>query len=155
MSSCASTMASNPPPNPTRVFIDASVLFAAALSETGFARDLILAGARGELSLILSAIVIEETRRNLAAKAPRALPFFETFLSLDLVQVVDPPAALVRQVAAVIALKDAPIVAGAVHATAEFLATYDRKHLLAQAALIQDRFGITVGTPEAVLVAIE
>jgi predicted RNA polymerase sigma factor len=50
-----------------------------------------------------------------------------------------------------IVLKDAPIVAGAVHALAKFLATYDRKHLLAQAALIQDRFGIAVGTPGAVL----
>ena len=155
MSSCASNMASNPLPNPTRIFVDASVLFAAALSNTGFARDLILAGARGERTLVLSAFVIEETRRNLAAKAPRALPFLETFLALELAQAVDPPAALVRQVAADIALKDAPIVAGAIHAAAEFPATYDRKHLLAQAGLIQDRFGITVGTPEAVLATIE
>ena len=154
MSSCASCMASKPAPTPTRIFIDASVLFVAARSDTGFARDLIVAGARGDLALILSFFVIEETRRNLATKAPRALPFFETFLSLGLVQTVDPPAALVRQIAVDIALKDAPIVAGAVHATAKFLATYDRRHLLAQAALIQDRFGITVGTPEAVLTAI-
>jgi predicted nucleic acid-binding protein len=155
MSSCASSMGSRPPPRPSRIFIDTSILFAAALSDTGFTRDLILAGARGRLDLVFSAIVIEETRRNLAAKTPRALPFFETFLALELVQVVDPPAALVRQVAVDIALKDAPIVAGAVHAAAKFLATYDRKHLLAQAALIQDRFGITMGTPEAVLAAIE
>ena len=74
MSSCTSSMASNPLPNPTRIFIDASVLFAAALSKTGFARDLILVGAREELTLVLSAFVIEETRRNLATKAPHALP---------------------------------------------------------------------------------
>lgn len=95
------------PPSPTRIFVDTSVLFAAAR------------------------------------------------LAFGPVQLIDPPAALVRQVAADIALKDAPIVAGAVHAAAAFLATYDRKHLLAQAAVIQDRFGITVGTPEVVLVAIE
>jgi predicted nucleic acid-binding protein len=154
MSSCASSMGSRPLPRPSRIFIDTSVLFAAALSDTGFARDLILAGDRGRLDLILSAFVIEETRRNLAVKAPRALPFFETFLTLKLVQAIDPPAALVRQVAVDIVLKDAPIVAGAVHAGAKFLATYDRKHLLAQAALIQDRFGIAVGTPEAVLATI-
>jgi predicted nucleic acid-binding protein len=143
------------PPSPTRIFVDASVLFAAARSETGFARDLIVAGARGDLALILSRYVIEETRRNLANKAPRALSYFDLFLAFGHVHLVDPPAALVRQVAADIALKDAPIVAGAVHAAAEFLATYDRKHLLAQAVLIQDRFGITVGTPEAVLATIE
>jgi hypothetical protein len=107
------------------------------------------------MALVLSAFVIEETRRNLAAKAPHALPIFETFLTLEPVHVIDPPAALVRQVAVEIALKDAPIVAGAVYAGAKFLATYDRKHLLAQAALIEDRFGISVGTPEAVLAAVE
>lgn len=82
--------------------------------QTRFARDLIIAGARGELLLVLSAFVIEEMRRNVDTKAPRAIPFLETFLSLELVQAVDPHAALVRQVAADIALKDAPIVAGAV-----------------------------------------
>jgi predicted nucleic acid-binding protein len=139
------------PPSPTRIFVDTSVLFAAARSETGFARDLIVAGARGDLALILSRYVIEETRRNLANKAPRARPYFDIFLAFGHVQLVDPPAALVRQIAADIALKDAPIVAGAIHAETKFLATYDRKHLLAQAPLIKDRFGIIVETPEAVL----
>jgi predicted nucleic acid-binding protein len=143
------------PPSPTRIFVDTSVLFAAARSETGFARDLIVPGARGNLALILSRYVVEETRRNLANKAPRALSYFDLFLAFGHVLVVNPPAALVRQVAASIALKDAPIVAGAIHAKAKFLATYDRRHLLAQADLIQDRFGITVVTPEAVLATIE
>ena len=58
------------------------------------------------------------------------------------------------QAAVDIVLKDAPIVAGAVHDLAKFLATYDRKYLLAQAALIQDRFEIAVGIPEAVLATI-
>src|SRR5215216_1558538 len=132
------------PPSPTRIFVDTSVLFAAARSETGFARDLIVAGARGDLALILSRYVIGETRRNLANKAPRALSYFDIFLAVGHVQVADPALALVRQVAADIALKDAPIVAGAMHAEANFLTTYDRKHLLAQAALIQDKFGIIV-----------
>jgi hypothetical protein len=54
--------------------------------QTRFARDLIIAGARGELLLVLSAFVIEEMRRNVDTKAPRAIPFLETFLSLELVQ---------------------------------------------------------------------
>ena len=143
------------PPSPTRIFVDTSVLFAAARSETGFARDLIVAGAREDFALILSRYVIEETRRTLVKKAPRALSYFDLVLEFGHVLVVDPPAALVRQVAADIVLKDAPIVAGAIHAGATFLATYDRKHLLAQAAVIQDRFGITVGTPQVVLATIE
>jgi predicted nucleic acid-binding protein len=143
------------PPSPTRNFVDTSVLFAAAFSETGFARDLIVAGARGDLALILSRYVIGETRRNLANKAPRALSYFDIFLAFERVQLVDPPAALVRQVAADIVLKDAPIVAGAIHAEATFLATYDRRHLLAQAVLIQDRFGIKVDTQETILATIQ
>jgi predicted RNA polymerase sigma factor len=58
------------------------------------------------------------------------------------------------QAAVDIVLKDALIVAGAVHDLAKFLATYDREYLLAQAALIQDRFEIAVGIPEAVLATI-
>jgi hypothetical protein len=38
-----------PAAQPDWIFIDASVLFAAARSDTGSARDLILAGARGNL----------------------------------------------------------------------------------------------------------
>jgi predicted nucleic acid-binding protein len=148
-------MASSPPPNPTKIFIDTSVLFAASLSATGFARDLIVAAARGELTLVLSSFVIAEARRNLDRKAPQALPFFDAFLALEVVHAVNPSPALVRQVATRVTFKDAPIVAGAVHARARFLATYDQKHLLAQADLIQAAFGVIVATPEAVLAAIE
>lgn len=42
----------------TRVFIDASVLFAAALSQTGSARDLIFAGNREDILLALAPIVV-------------------------------------------------------------------------------------------------
>ena len=144
-------MVSNPARKPTRIFLDTSVRFAAAHSETGFARNLILAGVRGELALVLSAYVIGETRRNLIAKASHALPFVDELLALERLLVIDPPPRLIRQVAIDIALKDAPIVAGARHAGAKFVATYDRKHLLSQATLIQARFGIIVGTPEFVL----
>ena len=147
-------MATSRRPSPTRVFVDASVLFPASLSPTGSARELIVAGVFGRVSLVLSPFVVEETRRNLSRKAPPALPFFEAFLARGVVHVVDPPAALVRRVAEEIEPKDAPIVAGAVHAEVRFLATYDRKHLLAHAALIRVTFGIAVETPEAILASL-
>jgi predicted nucleic acid-binding protein len=56
------------PPNPTRIFVDTSVLFAATRSETGFARDLIMAGARGDPTLIFSRYVIEEAQHNLQTR---------------------------------------------------------------------------------------
>jgi predicted nucleic acid-binding protein len=147
-------MASTPTSSPPRVFIDSSVRFAASLSGTGFARDLLVAAGQGRIALAVSKLVLQETERNLPAKAPQALPFFAQFEAAGLAETVDPPADLVREAARIVAVKDAPIVAGAVHAKAAYLASYDRKHLLAQAALIQARYGIVVATPDAVLQAI-
>ena len=146
-------MASRRRANPPRCFIDASVLFAASQSATGSARDLILAGVRDRVTLILSPLVIDETRRNLSRKSTISLPLFEAFVGQ--IMTVEPPAALVREVAAIIALKDAPIVAGAMHAHAPFLVTYDRKHLLSRREDILAAFGITVATPDEVLAELE
>jgi predicted nucleic acid-binding protein len=137
-----------------RIFIDASVLFAATLSHRGSAHDLMLAGARDEVILIVSAFVLMETRRNLAKKAPHALPDLDAMLALASLQDIDPSAALVQRVATKVAMKDAPIVAGAAYARARYLATYDQKHLLAHAALIEAQFGIAARTPDAILAAI-
>jgi predicted nucleic acid-binding protein len=144
-------MATNHRPTPIRLFIDTSVLFAASHSQTGSARDLLVAGILEQVALVLSPFVVDETRRNLSRKSPHALPFFEAFLNRGLVWTVEPPAALVHQVAAVIAPKDAEIVAGAVHAGVRFLATYDRKDLLSKRQEIFAAFGVTVATPEEIL----
>lgn len=144
-------MDSNLPIDLNRVFVDASVLFAASHSKRGFARDLIKLGLRGQFTLVLSPFVIQETRRNLLSKAPEALSLFEAFIAPGLVHVVQPPPALVEQVASVIILKDAPVVAGAIYAGAILVATYDRKHLLSKREGILAAFGVTVATPGEIL----
>jgi len=133
------------------VFVDSSVLFSASLSSTGAAHDLILAAARGQIVLIVSQFVLLDTQRNLTAKAPRALPPFKAFERAGVAQGSDPPNPLVGQVAKLVVHKDAPIVAGAIAAKASFLASYDRKHLLSQAAVIQSEYGIVVDTPDNIL----
>ena len=148
-------MATHPQLNSTKLFIDTSVLFAASHSPTGSARDLLVVGVLGRVNLVISPFVIGETRRNLSRKSPHALPFFEAFLTRGLVHTVEPPAALIWQVAAIIAPKDAEIVAGATHAGAMFLATYDRKDLLSKRQEIREAFGVTVATPEEILAAVE
>jgi predicted nucleic acid-binding protein len=135
----------------SRVFVDASVLFAASHSPRGFARDLIEAGIRGRIALVLSPFVIQETRRNLSRKAPEALLLFQVFLASGLMRVVQPSRALVEQVADVIVLKDAPVVAGAIDANATLIATYDRRHLLSKRQEIFEAFGVTVATPGEIL----
>ncbi len=70
---------------PPKVFVDSSVLMAAAISGTGAARDLILAGLRGQFTLQISSLVLEETERNLADKAPAALPLLIQFRDFSVV----------------------------------------------------------------------
>jgi hypothetical protein len=62
---------------------------------------------------------------------------------------------LVEFVARSVALKDAPIVAGAMQSESRWLATYDRKQLLNYAELIQREFDVEVATPREVWEAIE
>jgi predicted nucleic acid-binding protein len=140
--------------NLARVFVDASVLFAAALSARGYARDLLLVGMRSKVFLSCSAFVLEETERNLTTKAPGALPAFQIFRQALAAQIVRPSRADVLRAARSIELKDAPIVDGAVRARARYLATYDRRHLLAHAGHIEATFGIVVATPDDILTAI-
>jgi predicted nucleic acid-binding protein len=147
-------MVAGPRTGRIRVFLDASVLFAASRSPRGSAHDLIVAGALGRVDLILSAYVIAETRRNLSRKSPSALPVFEAFLDGDFMISSQPPAALAHLVAGHIASKDAPVVAGAFHAGAQFLATYDRKDLLSRDREILAVYGVTVATPDEVLASL-
>lgn len=49
-----------------RIFIDSSVLFSAANSSRGHSRDLLLMGASGEIKVVLSNFVLQETIRNLS-----------------------------------------------------------------------------------------
>ncbi len=136
-----------------RVFVDSSVLIAAAISGRGAARDLIRRGFRGEIDLCIAPEVLEESERNLSAKAPVALADFYIFRDLLAGKLVDPPASLVLACANVVALKDAPIVAGAIHASATHLATYDRKHLLQHKEKIREQFGVIVVVPDEIIKA--
>lgn len=144
-----------PPTNrETSVFLDSTVLIAAAISAHGHARELVVGGLAGNrgLRLYLSTLVLRETERNLAKKQPKALPIFALFAETLSTAIVDPPKSLVLEVAKVVAVKDAPIVAGAISAQTGYLATYDRRHLLQLKAQIDTAFGVIVATPEEVLV---
>lgn len=134
-----------------RVFVDSSVLMAAAISGNGSARDLVQAAFDGHIDLWVSPLVIEECTRNLAKKAPLALGVLTAFLSDLPVSLADPERTLVERAAALVELKDAAIVAGAMQAEAPVLASYDRRHLLSQAELIEREFGVRVMTPDAIL----
>jgi predicted nucleic acid-binding protein len=125
-------------PNPhRRIFLDSSVLYAAAFSATGPARRLILKGLERSIALAISDLVLEETKRNLTKNAPLALPYFHLLADLFVE---------VRKAAQIVHLKDAPIMAAAAKAKAEYLATHDVKHLLNHTQAIDEAYGIDGGS---------
>jgi len=134
-----------------RVFIDSSVLMAAAISPTGSARDLIISSINNKFKIVVSDLVLEETVRNLANKAPKALPALQLFLEVLNPEVVSPSKLLVLKVSKIIELKDAPIVAGAITGKADYLVSFDRKHLLQHDEEIRTNFKIKVVTPNVLL----
>jgi len=140
-----------PTPTGPKVFIDSSVLFAAAYSITGFAHDLVLATIPGRVILVLSDYVLDETERNLLASSARAHGAFLRLRATIRYQLSNPPHALVIDTERVVAGKDAPIIAAAWAAQTTLVATYDRKDLLSKRQEILAAFGITVATPEEIL----
>jgi predicted nucleic acid-binding protein len=139
-------------PNPQRrIFLDSSVLYAAAFSATGPARRLILKGLEGSVVLSLSDLVLEETERNLTMNAPLALPYFTLLADIFSPFITNPTKAQVLKAAQIVHLKDAPIVAAAAKANADYLATHDVKHLLSHAQVIEAAYGITVVAPAELL----
>ena len=140
-------MASNPRIK-VKIFIDSSVLIAAAISSKGSARDLIVKTLHGEFEIIVSDLVIEETQRNLVNKVPKALLALQLIFEALNPEVVNPSKTLILRIAEVIEVKDAAIVAGAILSKANYLVSYDRKHLLQHKQEIGTHFAVKVVTPD-------
>lgn len=134
----------------TRVFIDSSVLIAASYSSTGASREIIRQAIRGTVALVISDLVLEETRRNLAHKAPEALPPFETFLETVTFEIVRPTKRQILQASQYTALKDAPIVAAARRGQVDYLVSLDRRHLVGVPEVAR-RSGLRIVLPEELL----
>lgn len=134
----------------TTIFIDSSVLFAACFSETGASAELIRRGLRGEITLAVSDVVLEETRRNLSQlprRAEEALAQLERFLSVTSFKQVKANQRQVRQAAKYTHAKDAPIVAAAKRAKVDYLVSLDRKHLV-NAVEVARRARLKIVLPE-------
>jgi len=134
-----------------RVFVDASVLFAACYSQTGSSRDLIRQAVRGRIQIVVSQHVLKEVTENLTRKAPGALPALQQFMDLVAPEMVENPTLEeLQQAADYIHLKDAPIVAAAVKAKVDYLVTWDRKHFI-DVPEVAKRSGLTITTPNELM----
>jgi uncharacterized protein len=110
-----------------KLYLDANVIFSAAHREEGRAQDLVALARGGHCELFTSAHALEEARRNLELKSAG----FERRLAEALARitmVAEAPAALVEWAQQRgLPLKDAPILAAAVHANADLLVTGDTR----------------------------
>ena len=71
--------------------MDSSALFAAILSSTGAARELVRLEANEEIELVISEDVVLETDRNIELKAPELLSLFDRLLEAIDLEIVPSP----------------------------------------------------------------
>ena len=134
-----------------RLFFDSSALYAAILSSSGAAYELIQRAAKGEVHLIISQDVVSEVERNLERKAPELVSVLNTLLYQTIFEVVARPTQEeVWAAEEYIVQKDAFIVAAAKNAQVDYLVTFDRKHLI-DPPEVAELSGLKIVTPGDVL----
>ncbi|MBE9075532.1 PIN domain-containing protein, partial [Microcystis sp. LEGE 08355] len=105
-----------------RLFLDANVIFAAAISPDGRCSALFQLASARYCALLSSPHALEETRRNLTAKYPEALTRLEGDLIPKLTIVGEAPLSRVNWARSMgLPWKDAPILATAVENRADLL----------------------------------
>ncbi len=110
-----------------KLLLEANVVFSAAHQEAGNAQALVALARAGRCVLQTSAHALEEARRNLALKSKDYEKRLADLLAIA-EMVPEAPAALVEWAREQgLRLKDAPILAAAVHAGADVLVTGDAR----------------------------
>lgn len=135
-----------------KVFLDSSILFAASYSQTGGSTAIINLAKKGKLLLFSSRFAIKEAERNLSKKAKEHhLDRFYQILEEVKITLVDVKRDLAKKTfGKMTGEKDAPILAAAIKSKANFLLTFDRKHLLTP-KVKRKSFPIIVLTPEELI----
>ncbi len=113
---------------PKRLFLDANVLFTAAISPQGVSAVLFEFARVGVCVALSSSFALDEALRNVRVNYPASIGALKA-LADELEVVSEADAALVAWAADLLPLKDAPILAAAVVAKAHVLVTGDRRHL--------------------------
>jgi predicted nucleic acid-binding protein len=111
-----------------RLFLDANVIFSAAHSPNGRALALFRLAGTGRCTLVGSAHVVEEARRNLMVRSADRKEEFDVLVGqLELVAEA-PPKIVAWAGGHGLPANDAPVLAAAVTSKADLLVTGDRTH---------------------------
>lgn len=109
-----------------RIFLGANILFSAARADAAVRKLLALIEAAGH-DLWADAYVIEEARRNLAAKSPDGLPVLAAIAArIGIGGLLASTAQMPNMTA--LPEKDRPVLAAAIHHRCDILVTGDRTH---------------------------
>lgn len=133
-----------------RIFLDANILFSAARADGAVRRLLALTEAAGH-ELWADAYVLEEARRNLAAKSPSGLAVLHAMSGRIKIGGLTAGGALPPE-ALILPEKDKPVLAAAIHHRCDFLVTGDRTHF---GSLYGKRISdVTVVSPAMLAIAV-
>ena len=134
------------------IFLDSSALIAGAISESGAAHVLLNLGESQDIVLTVSELVIIETERAMAKKAPGNLNDLRSLIKSSNLRIVDNPSK--EEVEANLHLindpNDVPILLAAMKAKVDYLATHNRRHFLDDPK-VAEISGLRIGTPGDVL----
>ncbi|MEK7078084.1 MAG: putative toxin-antitoxin system toxin component, PIN family [Patescibacteria group bacterium] len=132
----------------TKVFLDSSVIIAALLSSTGGSFRICKESHEGRLMLQANKYVLKELREVLNRKYPERLEQLSLLLQFAKIKIrSNPKVQLVEQSVKIIQAEDAPILAGAIQARANFLITLDRKDFMTK-KLAESGLPLIIVTPE-------
>lgn len=116
-----------------RFFLDASVLYAMAVSPTGGARELVRLVDSGTVTLVVSKYVFDEAETALLEKQPGFVRVIQIARTQSFWEYVFCSPREVREAKAFVSdPDDAPILAAAKKARVDALVSFDRKHLHTQ-----------------------
>jgi predicted nucleic acid-binding protein len=134
------------------IFLDSSALIAGAISESGAAHILLNLGESQDILLMVSELVIWESERAMAKKAPGNLDDLRSLIRSANLRIVGNPSR--KEVEANLYLindpNDVPILLAAMKAKVDYLATHNRKHFLDDPTVAK-KSGLRIGTPGDVL----
>lgn len=130
------------------IFFDSSALIAGIVSAQGAARALLLLAEDEKILISISEQVIAEVERNLARKAPKAVPFArEMILNANIRILRDPQISdILKHQDWISHPADVPILVVAALARVDFLATLNTKHFIDDPD-VSLRSGLRIGTP--------
>ncbi len=111
-----------------RLFLDANILFSAAHSTEGGARELLRLSEAGHCELVTSQHAIIEAERNLTLKSPSGKKAFDQVLNTVRRFPEAGPGLVTWATSLGLPENDAPILAAAAAAEADLLVTGDWKH---------------------------